>query len=230
MRYIYCHPLFDERKCAHRFSFQLSKAFEQADLKLERFDYYGTGESEGNFSEVNLMTLRRDIENKVNGQEVSLIGLRFGADLAFDYCLRQADCVKNLVLIEPLINGNAYVDYLFRKQHIKDIMTGIRNTDDIHNGFYNLEGYQTDAVFIEQLKDFSLFSIPEKIHIPTKVYVAMLGKHKGTSTDFTVLADSLKTIEVHLESEEFDLPVLWERIPDVDCFILTKKIVEWCCD
>lgn len=230
MRYIYCHPLFDERKCAYRFSFQLSETFKQAGLKLERFDYYGTGESEGHFSEVNLMTLRRDIENKVNGQEVSLIGLRFGADLAFDYCLRQADCVRNLVLIEPLTNGNDYVDYLFRKQHIKDIMTGINSDNNLNNGFYNLEGYKTDAVFIEQLRNFSLFSTPKKLHIPTKVCVARIGTHKGTGTRFTALTDSIKSITVNLINEQFDLPVFWERIPDVDYSILTKKIVECCCD
>ena len=61
MRYIYCHPLFDERKCSHRFSYHLQKHFERNNLVLERFDYTGTGESQADFAEVTFSTLLEDI-------------------------------------------------------------------------------------------------------------------------------------------------------------------------
>ena len=71
MRYIYCHPLFDERKCAHRFSYRLAKAFERKALKLERFDYRGTGEAAGRFSDITMASLQNDLKEKTGlGQVV----------------------------------------------------------------------------------------------------------------------------------------------------------------
>ena len=105
MRYIYCHPLFDERKCAHRFSYQLSKAFEKKDMKLERFDYRGTGEAKGRFSDVTIESLRKDLKQKASNDDVCLIGTRFGGTVVFDYCCTNKSGVETTVLIEPVING-----------------------------------------------------------------------------------------------------------------------------
>ena len=124
MRYIYCHPLFDERKCAHRFSYQLAKAFEKNYLELERFDYHGTGEADGEFYNVTMNSLSADIQAIVDGDRVCLIGTRFGATIALDCCCRNESAVRTLVLIEPVVNGHGYAEYLFRKQHLKDMMTG----------------------------------------------------------------------------------------------------------
>ena len=141
MRYIYCHPLFDERKCSHRFSYQLCESFKSASLILERFDYLGTGEADGDFKDVTMETLRGDIDRKISCNKASLIGVRFGATLALDYCRRHANRINKLVLIEPILDGAAYINHLYRKQHLKDIMTGCLNLGQ-EDGFRNIEGYK----------------------------------------------------------------------------------------
>ena len=156
MRYVYCHPLFDERKCAHRFSYQLKNTFRAAGLTLERFDYQGTGEAAGDFKDVSLETLREDVNQKVNGKEICLIGLRLGASLALDYCSRNFGTVQKLVLLEPIVNGAQYVDYLYRKQHIKDLMTGKSVAIPQDNGYVNIEGYKTNIHLIEQIENLDL--------------------------------------------------------------------------
>ncbi|GAH83605.1 unnamed protein product, partial [marine sediment metagenome] len=86
--------------CAHRFSFQLKNAFQAAGLTLERFDYRGTGEAPGEFADVSLETLRGDVASQVGGDEVCLVGLRFGASLAFDYCAGGAGVFPENLLTE----------------------------------------------------------------------------------------------------------------------------------
>lgn len=109
-------------------------------MRLERFDYRGTGEAAGQFEEVTLGSLRRDVRDQINGDEICLIGLRFGASLAFDYCQNQCVPVKHLILLEPVIDGKEYVRYLRCQQHIKDTMTGAVDTSRDAR-FENIGGY-----------------------------------------------------------------------------------------
>ena len=97
-------------------NYQLKNTFLTAGLTLERFDYRGTEEAAGEFKDISLETLRQDILQQVNGDKICLVGLRFGANLALDYCVRNPGAVRKLVLLEPIVNGAQYIDYLYRKQ------------------------------------------------------------------------------------------------------------------
>jgi alpha/beta superfamily hydrolase len=227
MKYIYCHPLFDERKCAHRFSYQLSLAFEKKALELERFDYEGTGEADGQFSDVTMESLRYDLEKIANNDDSCLIGTRFGANVVYDHCCINTSKVKTAILIEPMINGRSYTEYLFRKQHLKDMMTG--NTSGLlsGSGFCNLEGYKTSSKFLEQIKQVHLEEMTDQIKVDA-VHVVQISASCKINTEFAMFADALQKSGIKTSVGVFNLPIFWERIPDSDYSILTKKIVEWC--
>ena len=227
MRYLYCHPLFDERKCAHRFSYELSKIFEKNNLQLERFDYRGTGESDGRFCDVTMSSLRDDLQRIVGSDRTCLIGIRCGAAVAFDFCCRNESDVGALILIEPVVNGRSYIQYLFRKQHLKDMMTGNGSESADKNNFCNLEGYKTNSIFIEQIKGIQLVETGKKIKSGTVVYIAGISASSRMNSEYNLLAEHLKKNEISASVEVFNLPVFWERIPDGDYSILTEKIVEW---
>ncbi len=145
MRYIYLHPLFEERKCSHRFSYHLNQVFMDMGLRLERFDYRGTGEASRGFYEVTLDTLRKDVEKMIGSQRASLIGLRLGASLGFEYCRRKKHEIQKLIMIEPVIDGKQYVNFLLRKQRIKDMMSPSPETATTESDFINIEGYKTNT-------------------------------------------------------------------------------------
>lgn len=228
MRYIYCHPLFDERKCAHRFSHQLNQDFEKNCLQLERFDYRGTGEAEGRFCDVTMDSLRGDLQRIIRDDRVFLIGTRFGAAIAFDLCCQSELSVHTLILIEPIINGQSYTEYLFRKQRLKDMMTGNSSETKDDNGFYNIEGYKTSSVFIEQIKQVQLMKSAEKIKPGTTIYIVQISTPSKINTEYDHFAKYLKKIGVETLFEVFNLPVFWERIPNSNYSAGTEKIVEWC--
>jgi len=228
MRYIYCHPLFDERKCGHRFSYKLAKAFEKNNLQLERFDYQGTGEAEGAFCDITIDSLRNDLKTIINGDRVSLLGTRFGAAIAFDFCCRNEAAINELILIEPVVNGQSYVEYLFRKQHLKDMMTGNGSESADKNNFFNLEGYKTNSDFVEQIKEIQLIETAEKIKSGTIVHIVNISASSKINSEYNLFAKRLKKNRVSASVEVFSLPVFWERIPDSNYSILTEKIVEWC--
>jgi hypothetical protein len=229
MRYVYCHPLFDERKCAHRFSFQLKNEFQAANLALERFDYRGTGEAPGEFANVSLETLREDVVTQINGDEVSLIGLRFGASLAFDYCAHSLGTVRNLVLLEPLVDGAKYIDYLYRKQHIKNLMTtkSIRNLQD--KAYENLEGYKTSLRFIEQIKDLNLVELAKEHAIGNSVFIIQISNQSKIEPGLSGLAKILDGSAKRVLVENVKIPMFWERIPNTDYTELAQKVLRLCC-
>jgi pimeloyl-ACP methyl ester carboxylesterase len=228
MRYVYCHPLFDERKCAHRFSYQLKTAFEAKGLNLERFDYRGTGEAPGEFSDVCLDSLRSDVAQHVRGEQVCLIGLRFGASLAFDYCVRGADRVHTLVLVEPVVDGAAYVDFLRRKQHIKNVMTA-ESSDTLHeDGYENIEGYKTSSRFVEQMMRFDLPEEASRCVPLAGIFIAHVSRRSKISPQIVRLAEVLKRSGSKVSVENARLPVFWQRIPSADYGMLTSEILRWC--
>lgn len=227
MRYIYCHPLFDERKCAHRFSYQLSKAFEGNSLQLERFDYRGSGEADGRFCDITMDSLRADLKTIINGDHVCLVGTRFGAAVAFDLCCRSESAVHALILIEPVVNGLSYAEYLFRKQHLKEMMTGNSSESVDDDGFCNLEGYKTNNTFIEQIRQLHLNNITDRIKVGA-VFIIQISVSSRINPEYDLLADYLKKSGIRACVEIFNLPVFWERIPDGDYSVITGKIVGWC--
>ena len=228
MRYIYCHPLFDERKCAHRFSFQLKEAFKADDLTLERFDYRGTGEAEGEFADVSLSSLREDVAQYTRCQETCLVGVRFGASLALDYCTRDLGAVRNLVLLEPIINGAEYIDYLYRKQRVKDLMTGKVSAKLRDKGYENLEGYKTSINFIKQVKNFSLVTTAKDCSANNSVSIVQISNRSKINPQISGLAKLLENSTRQVVVENVKLPIFWERIPDTDYAELTRKVSGWC--
>lgn len=230
MRYIYCHSLFDERKCAHRFSYQLNSAFEEESLRFERFDYQGTGEADGQFFEVTVESLRNDLKQKAGDDTVCLIGTRLGAAVVYDYCCTNTSGVETVILIEPVVNGKSYAKYLFRKQHLKDMMTGNAGELLTEGGFCNLEGYKTSSKFIEQIKQIQLAETAESVKVSNTVHIVQISASSRVDTEYSLLAECLKKSGIEASVEIFNLPVFWERIPDTDYSVLTEKIVEWCSD
>ena len=227
MRYIYCYPLFDERKCAHRFSYELSKTFVANNLRLERFDYRGTGESDGTFCSVTVDSLRKDLQEIIGNDPACIIGTRFGATVAFDFCCRSESAVRTLILIEPIVNGRSYVEYIFRKQHLKDMMTGNSNEPAGEEGFYNLEGYKTNGIFVEQIGQLHLNKAVNRIKVDA-VFLIQISAHSGINPEYDLLVEHLKKNGISTHTNTFNLPAFWERIPDGDYSAITEQIAEWC--
>ena len=227
MRYVYCHPLFDERKCAHRFSYQLKITFQAAGLILERFDYRGTGEAAGEFKDVSLETLRQDASQQVGDSKICLIGLRFGASLALDYCSHTSGIVQKLVLLEPIVNGARYVDYLYRKQHIKDLMTGKSADCLCDNGYVNIEGYKTNSHFIKQIEDLDLIDISEENLSGSSILIIQISNHSKIDPEIAILAKKLEGLTKQTHFENMQMPTFWERLPSADYSKLTQTILRW---
>ena len=108
-----CQPTGHEYERCHKAMRQLAVQLARAGHPVMRFDYSGSGDSEGECDEVSLAQWRADIGDaiaecrRVTGrQRVTVIGLRLGAILAAQVVAGRDD-VDRLILYAPVTDGQA---------------------------------------------------------------------------------------------------------------------------
>ena len=116
-----CHPLGHEYPRSYRNLQQLAILLAQAGLDVFRFDYYGTGNSEGDSVDVTAAQCASDIQaatsyllEQSNCDTLSIIATRLGVPFAL-----QADIgnVENLIAWDPVIQGSNFINML---EHFHD--------------------------------------------------------------------------------------------------------------
>lgn len=111
-----CYPVGSEYMRAHRAFRQLNNLLNRAGRHVLRFDYSCTGDSAGSGEEATVEEWIEDIDwaldelqDNAMCEEISVLGLRWGATLAALAC-RERDDVEHLVMWDPIVSGRAYLD------------------------------------------------------------------------------------------------------------------------
>jgi uncharacterized protein len=104
-----CYPLGNEQVFAYRTMRQLAARLVRAGFHVLRFDYFGTGDSYGDTGEGDLVSWCGDIETAIEelkeitgANNVSLVGLRLGANLSAQVATHRPKEFNKLILWEPL--------------------------------------------------------------------------------------------------------------------------------
>jgi pimeloyl-ACP methyl ester carboxylesterase len=91
-----------------------------AGFDVLRFDYFGTGDAAGDLPDATLAGSEADIEAAIEeirdttgATRVALAGLRLGATLAARVAVRSRAVVQELVLWDPIMNGEEYLSELW---------------------------------------------------------------------------------------------------------------------
>ena len=112
---VLCPPIGYELWSSHRSFRQLALDLCAAGLTVLRFDYDGTGNSAGNYTDPHRMQAWRDSVDQAVAYlqslgvvDLALVGLRFGATLAWSQGANQAS-VQTIVLWDPVVSGRRFV-------------------------------------------------------------------------------------------------------------------------
>jgi alpha/beta superfamily hydrolase len=121
---VLCYPIGQEYIRSHRAFYQLAVRLSQVGFHVLRFDYFGCGDSNGDFEEgsffqwvVDIHRAIEEIQNRSGVTSVCLAGLRIGATLALKAAV---DChdVDSLILWEPVLHGKIYLKELAESQQV----------------------------------------------------------------------------------------------------------------
>jgi len=134
---VLCYPWGMEYIYAHRSMRQLASRLAAAGFHTLRFDYFGTGDSSGDMDQANLVGSNSDVEAAIETlkdiagtSKVVLIGLRVGANIAANVATRHKSEVEALILWDPIISGEHYVETLQEGSDVSaDVLREIRSID-----------------------------------------------------------------------------------------------------
>lgn len=118
---VVCNPFGQEAILAHRTLRLLAERLAREGFPVLRFDYFGTGDSDGEDEAASLAlwaddVARADLEAKrLSGHHRSAwLGVRIGGTVAAMATARARMAPALLVLWDPVLDGNAYLEGLFR--------------------------------------------------------------------------------------------------------------------
>jgi uncharacterized protein len=182
-----CGPHGQEAVRSHRLLKVLADRLSRAGHDVLRFDPYGSGDSAGDDSDLDLMGWRQDVVGAaLQLQRLSCargqlwIGFRLGATVACQALASEASVVPSkLLLVEPVGDGPQYLTYLAQAtvQTLEASMS-IKNpcwrknlSEDPHTWQTEAAGFPLGARLHEQLQRLRVQDLKLATGVPTQVIV-----------------------------------------------------------
>lgn len=122
-----CPPMGHEALRSHRFYRLLALRLSRRGVPVLRFDPYGTGDSPGDDEDGDLEGWRRDVGEahreliaRSGAARIVWFGARIGATLALQAATSASPRIARLVLWEPVLEGQSYLQDL-REKHVAEL-------------------------------------------------------------------------------------------------------------
>jgi exosortase A-associated hydrolase 1/exosortase A-associated hydrolase 2 len=160
---LYLPPFAEEMNKARPMASRQARLLSERGFCVVVPDLYGTGDSSGDFGEVNWSRWLQDCAQVLDwiqtqgGQKVQLWSLRGGCFLALELANNRPDLVARLVLWQPVTSGKQFVNQFLRLRMAAGLMEGKQETTAqlraILAAGQNLEvaGYELSPEMIQQL-------------------------------------------------------------------------------
>jgi alpha/beta superfamily hydrolase len=230
---VVCSPIGQEYLKSHRVIYQLAVLLSKVGFHVLRFDYFGCGDSEGNFEQgtlnqwgKDLLTAIDEMQHKSGIRKVCLIGLRIGARLALQIATGCSNCIS-LVFWEPVFNGEAYVRQVTKlhKEYVRELRYRESSVSDRTQGEVSREvlGFPMTLALQNELEKIKLDHIGIS---PDIRLLALLNSEESINiADLTHFAESYPQADLKMIHEQ---NILWRefnnRILPVNSL---KFIADW---
>jgi len=211
---ILCQSIGHEYIHSHRAFFQLANRLATKGFISLRFDYFGTGDSEGDFEDGGIVRWLEDVrmavdemQNRFDIKSISLIGFRIGASLALKTALHTS-AVKQLVLWEMVTNGVSYLNEIARMQATFGNSLRIKVKKSIVDPSLPNEilGYPLTPLLISELKKLNLTNLD----IPPGCKSLAIFNQSDLKSEFDTLSPKPNESELHLV-QYIDDHQLWKN-------------------
>lgn len=239
--FVFCDPFAEEKLWAQRVMVNFARDLAYAGYPVLRFDYMGTGDSEGEFEECSIETKLSDIhcaintlQERVHGVDsLGLVGLRLGATLA-SLAADNGDNLKKIILWDPILNGSSYMTEMLRINLATQsaVFKEIRHNTEaliqlLKDGkTVNVDGYEMSWPLYAQSVGIDLLN--RKISFAGVSLLVQISRKAGNITQpYNLLQSRLGNCEAVLAVEE----PFWKEIKPIyahaeTLFRLTKEWLE----
>jgi uncharacterized protein len=224
---VICNSTGHEYERCHKAMRQLAVQLAKAGLSAMRFDYFGTGDSDGLGDEASLARWRGDIGSAIDEcrqrtgrQKVTVFGLRLGATLAAQ-AMAGRDDVDTLILYAPVIDGRSLLAEWRDAQAAHDRVQGRTASSPV---LTEVLGYPlTDSFRAELLSDLAVLGPRASLR---RVLILAEPGVQGRIDELTRIMGSGGA---RVTVETTDVQAIWRREPmeAIVPFKLIRRVVTW---
>jgi len=207
--WVLCPPFAEEEKCARRVLTEIALDLQRAGHSSLLFNFSGTGDSEGDFANATLNNWRDEIVamcalagERSPKAKLHLLGVRLGASLAAQVAEKCA--VENLILLEPLLDGKAYLAQLGQRRRLRGMLTDADKVVD--SSSEDLDGWPLGSALKAQLEELQLGQLP----LPPQTQLWQIGARREVAPALQKWAD-----ENQLSTKVLLMPPFWNRLDAV---------------
>ncbi len=227
----FCPPFAEEHKQGYRVFVELARKLAARGFPCLRFDYRGTGDSQGPFTDFTLAGAIDDIaaavaclRERAGIERVGLVGLRLGASLAWQAVERGLDAAP-LVLWQPIVNGKLFYRLNIQRMLLRQMMTagkaeGERQTADAAT--IDLDGFLTRRATCKEIEALDLAAAD---HPPAPSLLCQFAHTAEPTGELKPLAPRLR--QGGDQFRAFVLEPFWQRLGHVDCTPAIDATVDW---
>lgn len=161
---IYCHGLSGNRM-EHNFMFvKIERSLEKFNIVSIRFDFTGSGESDGDFENMTLSSEIKDCQSVlkfartldyIDQNNINILGFSMGGAISLVLCSKYQEKIKNAIFISPAIN---LYDIFIHEIRGKVLQSFLKY------GLFIIDGKLLKRTAIEDVHKYNFYECAKNVH------------------------------------------------------------------
>ena len=231
---VFCDAFEDERRTTCLAMTRLAREVAARGFAALRFDYWGCGDSPGDFADATVSTRLADIRSasaflraEAGVRKLCLLGLRFGATLASQAAEGTADCAA-LVLIQPEPDGKAYVDSLIKRKLVRGMITRAQGGEQVGGAgadVIDLDGYALTQRTVKEMRECII--APGRVAFRGPVLVVQISFNESIRPEARAVCAAYEGAGAKVDVRALVMPPLWSRIDVTATEALNEAVGQW---
>lgn len=219
---VFCPPLAEEKKSSYRAFVETARRLAAAGVPCLRFDYFGTGDSDGNFRQFapsraidDAVAAARTARQRAGTDAIALLGLRLGGALALAAAPRAG--AERVLLWEPIVSGGGFFDLTIKRQMLRRQLIG-GSAAESDEAIVDLDGYPLSREAAEEIRSLDAAAALAAFDGPADLLQIRHSESVSRESQQMIDAGGDRLRFAAVVCEPF-----WSRIDRAD----TSPVIEW---
>jgi pimeloyl-ACP methyl ester carboxylesterase len=237
--YLIIHSIAEEKKCSQRTLVELAMELSSKGFFVFMFDLRGCADSQGEFKDATITSWIEDINNatvifkkETAIDDISFIGLRFGAYLAMVYNITHSQ-IANLILIEPIFSPYDFLRKSLKHKFIREFCTdGVISSkksnvlEQLERNSVDFDGFEITPTFFNDInlfrEKYDSYTLIEHVR-GLIINITLTGKISRETVGLTEKNNVLK-------HQTLKMDFFWDKIDECDTRKLNEEVINYCLD